>query len=189
MKKIKISSSIFTKKTRDYTFVILFLVVFSVFILAAIKPSLTTATSLSKEEADLKKIDSLYEKKISDITLIQTQIEENRDDLYLLDEAVSKLPEVNKMVEDVKNVADKDNFSIKKASISDVNLNKNTKTVDKVSLVIEGKTDFSSLVLLVNDILLQRRLKTISKMTITKDKEASEGAQLNVVLAIDGYYL
>ena len=189
MQQIKISSSIFTKKTRDYTFVVLFLVIFSVFILAAIKPSLTTATSLKKEEEDLKKIDSLYEKKISIITLIQTQVEENRDDIYLLNEAVSQFPEVNKMVEDVKNVADKDNFAIQKASISDVNLYQNSKKLDKVSLKVEGKSDFGNLILFINDLFLQRRLKNISKMTITKDKEATEEANLNVTLIIDGYYL
>ena len=136
MKKIKISKSIFTKKTIDYTFVILFLVIFSIFILAAIKPSLTTATSLKKEEIDLKKIDSLYESKISNITLIQSQVEEYRDDIFLLNEAVSQFPEVNKMVEDVKKVADKNNFNIKKAGISDVNLYKSKKQLDRVSLII-----------------------------------------------------
>ena len=189
MQKNKISNIIFTKKTRDYSFVILFLIVFSIFILAAIKPSLTTAVSLKKEDADLKMIDNLYESKISNITLIQSQMEDSREDLYLLDEAVSRVPEVNKMVEDVKNAADKNNFNIKKATISDVNLYPSKKTLDKVSLVIEGKTDFNSLILFVNDLFLQRKLKTIPKMTITKDTEASNGAELNVVLTIEGYYL
>ena len=189
MQKIKISSSIFTKRTKDYTFIVLFLTVFSIFILAAIKPSLTTATSLKKEEIDLKRIDNLYENKISDITLIQSQVEENRDDIYLLNEAVSRFPEVNKMVEDVKKVADKNNFYIKKASISDVNLYQDKKKLDKVSLIIEGKTDFDNLILFINDLYLQRRLKTVPKMAIMKDKESSEEAKLNIVLTIDGYYL
>lgn len=189
MQKIKISSSIFTKKTRDYTFAILFLIVFSIFIMAAIRPSLTTATSLKKEEVDLKKIDNLYESKIKNITLIQSQVEENRDDIYLLNEAVSQFPEVNKMVEDVKNTADKNSFVIKKASISDVNLYKNSKKLDKVSLMIEGKTDFNNLTQFINDLFLQRRLKTIPKITISKDLEASGGADLKVVLTVDGYYL
>ena len=165
------------------------LVIFSIFILAAIKPSLTTATSLKKEEIDLKKIDSLYESKISNITLIQSQVEEYRDDIFLLNEAVSQFPEVNKMVEDVKKVADKNNFNIKKAGISDVNLYKSKKQLDRVSLIIEGKTDFNNLLLFINDLFLQRRLKNIPKMSIIKNIEASEEANLNVVLTIDGYYL
>jgi hypothetical protein len=189
MQKINISKTIFTKKTRDYTFVIIFLVVFSVFILAAIKPSLTTATSLQKEEMDLKKIDNLYENKISKIVLIQSQIEENRDNIFLLNEAVSQLPEVNKMVEDVKKVADKNNFLIKKANMSDVSLYQSIKKIDKVRLIIEGKTDFGNLLLFINDLFMQRRLKNIPKMMITKDIDASNGAELNVVLTIDGYYL
>lgn len=189
MQKTKLSAIIFTKKTRDYTFVILFLIVFSVFILAAIKPSLTAAASLRKEEADLQKIDNLYESKITDITLIQSQVEENRDDLYLLDEAVSQYPEVNKMVDDIKKIADKNNFSIKKASISDVNLSQIKKQLEAISLVLEGKTDFNSLNQFINDLFLQRRLKTVPKMIITQDKESTEGAQLQVIITINGYYL
>jgi len=81
MEKNKITNAIFSKKTRDYTFVALFLIVFSVFIMAAIRPSLSTATSLKKEEADLKKVDSMYESKISNINLVQSQVEANRDNL------------------------------------------------------------------------------------------------------------
>ena len=180
---------IFTKKTRDYTFVVLFLIIFSIFILAAIKPSLTTAASLKKEEEDLLKIDNLYESKISNITLIQSQVEENRDDIYLLDQAVSQYPEVNKMVDDVKKIAENDKFDITKASIADVNLYQVNKTLQKISLVIEGKTDFDSLMLFVDDLFLQRRLKTIPAMEITKDNQASEGAKLRVVLTVEGFYL
>src|SRR3990167_863968 len=49
----------------DYFFVIFFLLIFSVFIIFAIKPSLITAYSLKKEEIDLTKIDKVYEEKIS----------------------------------------------------------------------------------------------------------------------------
>ena len=75
MKLNTISKSIFEKKSREYIYVIFFLLIFSVFIIFAIKPSLTTAYSLKKEEIDLTKVDQVYEEKINNITLIQTQIE------------------------------------------------------------------------------------------------------------------
>ena len=52
--------SIFEKKSGDNIYVIFFLLIFSIFIVFAIKPSLMTAYSLKKEEIDLTKIDQVY---------------------------------------------------------------------------------------------------------------------------------
>lgn len=182
---------IFTKKVRDYTFAVLFLLIFSGFIAFAIRPSITTAFSLKKEETDLDKIDKMYEEKIMDIASIQSQIEANREDLVLIDEAVSQFPEVNKMVEDVKTLADKNNFSIKKANIAEVDLSVTKKSLAKISLIIEGKTDFDSFMVFMDDLHSQRRLKNVSKMTINRDLEntSTGSGTLRVVMTIDGYYL
>lgn len=181
--------SIFNQKTQDYTFVILFFLIFSIFIFFAINPSLKTAFSLKKEEADLTKVDTLYEQKIMNITDIQNQIEENRDNLPLLNQAVSQYPEVNKMFDDVKTIADKNSFTITKANISEVNLKQTTKKIEKLTLNIEGKTGFDNLLGFMNDLFAQRRLKMIDDLTINKDKDSTNSGQLNVVLTIDGYYL
>ena len=185
----QINKTIFSKKTRDYTFVILFLLIFSIFIFFAIKPSLRTAASLKKEEFDLQRIDSLYEKKIINISLIQSQIEENRDNLPLLDKAMSHYPEVNKIVEDVKKIADKNNLFIKNAKIADVNLFKKEEKLNKIQLVVEGRASFNDTLSFITDMFNQRRIKTIDKLTISRDKEATGNANLKVVLTIDGYYL
>src|SRR3989344_3708776 len=103
-----ILKSIFVKNTGNYVSVIFFLLIFSVFIIFAIKPSLTTAFSLKKEELDLQQVDRVYEEKINSITMIQAVIEENRDNLPLLNQSVSANPEVNKIIEDIKKIADKD---------------------------------------------------------------------------------
>ena len=127
---MNISKSVFSKKTRDYTFIVLFLLIFSVFIIFAINPSLKTAFSLKKEEKDLVKVDTLYEKKIMDISSIQSQIEENRDSLFLINEAISEYPEVNKMVDDVKTIADKNSLMIRKANIDEVSLSQSKKKLE-----------------------------------------------------------
>lgn len=188
MDKINLKD-IFTKKVRDYTFAILFLLIFSGFIAFAIRPSITTAFSLKKEETDLDKIDKQYEEKIMDIASIQSQIEGSREDLHLLDDAVSQYPAVNKMVEDVKNIADKNNFSIKKANIADVDLSVTKKSLSKVSLIVEGKTDFNNFMIFLDDLHGQRRLKTVDKILISRDLESTGSGSLRVVMTIDGYYL
>ena len=189
MEKSNLTKIIFSKKTSDYTFAVLFLLIFSIFIVFAIRPSLTTAASLKKEEKDLLKIDALYENKIMDIALVQSQIEENRDSLFLLNDAVSEYPQVNKMIEDVKKIADENDLFIKKASIADVTLLKNQKSIDKISMIVEGSINFDNLVKFTDALKSQRRLKTVDKMIINRDIESTESSQLKVVMTINGYYL
>jgi Tfp pilus assembly protein PilO len=184
-----ISKSIFVKKTSNYIFVILFLLIFSVFIVFAIKPSLTTAFSLKKEESDLKKIDKVYEEKINSITTIQTQIEENRDNLPLLSQSVSEHPEVNKIIEDIKGIADKNSLTINKASITDINLSSTNQELQDVKLIMEVGVSFDNLKQFITDLFSQRRLKIVDNIVINRDKESSGSSDLKVILTIDGFYL
>ena len=90
----------------------------SKYIIAEIKKSGKELISITDDGCGMLKDDAILSierhstSKISNITLIQSQVEEYRDDIFLLNEAVSQFPEVNKMVEDVKKVADKNNFNI-----------------------------------------------------------------------------
>ena len=189
MDKINIPKNIFSKKTQDYTFAVLFFLIFSMFIVFAIGPSLTTAASLKKEEQDLSHVDEIYESKIVDISSIQSQVEENRDSLFLLDDAVTKYPQVNKMVEDIKLMADKNKVVIQKANIDDVNLMQNKKTIASVKFTVEAKASFPDLMNFFNDIFLQRRLKVLDKVMITRDNESTSSALLKVNMNISGFYL
>ncbi|MDO8741609.1 MAG: type 4a pilus biogenesis protein PilO [Candidatus Roizmanbacteria bacterium] len=184
-----ISKSIFVKKSSNYVFIIFFLLIFSVFIIFAIKPSLTTAFSLRKEELDLKKIDKIYEDKISNIISIQTQTEENRDNLSLFSQAIPEHPEVNKIIEDIKKIADKNSLTINKASIVDINLSSTNQELQDVKLIMEAGVSFDNLKQFMTDIFSQRRLKIIDNIVINHDKESSGSGDLKVVLTIDGYYL
>jgi Tfp pilus assembly protein PilO len=184
-----ISKSIFTKKGGDYIFIIFFLLIFSIFIVFAIEPSLKTAFSLKKEEIDLTKIDQVYEEKINSITSIQTQIEENRDNLPLLNQSISEQPEINKIIEDIKKIADKNSLIIDKASIVDINLSKSYEEKQNVELKMEATGNFENFRSFIMDIFSQRRLKLIDGVVINRDKESSDSGSLKINLTINGYYL
>lgn len=184
-----ISRSIFIKKTGNYIFTIFFLLIFSIFIIFAIKPSLTTAFSLKKEELDLKKVDRIYEEQINNIVSIQAQIEENRDNLPLLNQSISEHPEVNKIIEDIKKIADKNSLTISKASIVDINLSSTNQELQDVKLVMEAGVSFENLKQFIADLFSQRRLKIVDDVIINRDKESSSSSNLKVVLTIDGFYL
>lgn len=185
----KISKSIFEKKTADYLFIIFFLLIFSIFIVFAIRPSLTTAYSLKKEEVDLAKIDLVYEEKINSITSIQSQIEENRDNLPLLNQSISEQPEVNKIIEDVKKIADRNSIFIKKADIVDINFSKTNKEKQNVKLKMEVTTTFTDLRSFMKEIITQRRLKLIEEVSVSRDIETTDSGNLKVDLVINGFYL
>lgn len=184
-----ITKSIFVKKTTNYIYVIFFLVIFSIFIIFAIEPSLRTAFSLKKEEADLKQVDNVYEQQINNITDVQTAMEANRDDLPLLNQSISEHPEVNKIIEDIKNTADKNSMSISKASIVNVNLSKSNTELQSVRMVMEGTASFTELRQFMNDLYSQRRLKLLDNIVISRDKESSGSSDLKIALTIDGFYL
>lgn len=187
-----ITKKIFSKKVTDYTFAVLFFMIFSFFIIFAIKPSLTTAVALKREEYDLRRIDEIYENQIINIADIQSLMEQNREKLPLLTMAVSDYPKVNKLIDDIQKAGNKSLFSIKKASIGEVNLfNTQRNKLQTLHLTIEGNSDFETLSNFIETLLNQRRLKTIRKMVINKnqDEQGSPSAMLKVTMEIEVYYL
>ncbi len=187
---MKITKEVFYKKVTDYTFIVLFLLIFSIFIFFAIRPSLKTAFSLKKVEKDLMEVDSLYEKKIVSVSFIQSELEKNRDDLYLVYNALSKNPNVNKIIDDIKIAADKTNFFINKANVSDINLLQSKQALGKVEVIIEGYSSFPDLLSFIKEIHNQRRLKTIDNLQISnKSKSSTDSANLSIKINISGYYL
>jgi Tfp pilus assembly protein PilO len=190
-KKNKIIERIFSEKARDYTFAVLFFLIFSVFIFFAIRPSLTTAFSLQKEEKDLRGVNDVYEKRIIDVARIQSQLEENRDKLYLIDEAIPVVPQVSKIIDDLNKIDQKGNFFIKKASIGEVNLSKNSGKagLKTIKITIEAESDFKDALTFIKETLNQRRLKTIQRILFQRVNEASESAKLKIGFEIEGYHL
>lgn len=189
----EIKKKLFTQKTTDYSFTMLFLIIFSVFIVFAIKPSLTTAFSLKKEQLDLTKIDKVYEDKIMSIALVQSKMEQNRNDIPLIYQAISTSPQVNKMVDDIKQIADANSFLIMKASIGEVNLFESKKTsIQTIGITVVGVSDFEHLSQFISALLNQRRLKTINNLKVSRPQEegiATESGQLQIQIDVEGYYL
>jgi len=187
MEKKRINSKIFTEKTGDYTFVILFFLIFSIFIFFAIRPSLTTAFALRREEEDLRRIDSIYEKKIVEIVSIQSQIEKNRGRLHILDQAIPDGPEINKVLNDLWDLK---SFYIKKANIDEVNLvQADNNSFRQLKIAIEGVGSFEDSLKMLRDMFAQRRLKMVDKIVISKDPESTQSSRLKINMVVEAYYL
>lgn len=190
MNKLSFIHKIFTKKTQDYSFSIAFFVIFSIFIFFAIRPSLTTAFSLKKEEEELKIINVQYDKQVENILATQSFLEKNRDSLYLLEEGIPSTPQINKVIDDIKKICDTYSLSLKKAGMGEVNLfhSPGERKLQTLKLTMEGSSNFENVMKFVEALFQQRRLKSIQKMVISKEAIGTGSAQLKIGLELQGYF-
>ncbi len=183
---------IFTKKTIDYTYTILFLIIFSFFIFFVIRPNLLSIFQANKKIDNLMRDDTFLEKQIQNLVSIQSSLEVNRDNLSVLGEAISKMPQVNKLLEDLNSSIKDNNLVIDKLTIVDINLKKSQKedTLKSVVFNVILKGSFDDFVKLTKDLYSQRRIKMVQSAVIGRDtKESSTSGLLNIEMNIEGYYL
>lgn len=180
------------RKTKDYTYVITFFLVFSFFIIFAIRPSINTAMFLRKNIEEMKKADTVYDKEINKIIKLQKQLESIRDDLYLLSDAI---PETSKTIDIINNLKDavvSNNLDLMNMDMSEVYLKEKTsdKKTKKLSINMAIHGDFKGLLSFINTIGNQRRLKVINSVVIDRESAVSSGsANIKVNLNLEGYYL
>ncbi len=192
MDKESIKKKLSTHKVKDYSYSIIFFLTFSFFVFFVIRPNLVNVFSLQEELGRLHILDTGYENVIKKIITIQTFLETNRSDLYLLDQAVAASPQINKMIDDIESAATSSGLVLKQVNMSEVNLRKSTKIKGKTPLVvnIETSAGFEETSQFINNLLLQRRLKTIKQISFEKDeKYGTAEAILNVQIKLEGYYL
>ena len=104
MNKSVIKRKLLVRKVTDYSYTILFFVSFAFFTFFVIRPNILTILSLQEESGKLHTLDAGYENVIKKIVDIQSFLEENGKDLYLLDESLPTLPQINKLVVEARMV-------------------------------------------------------------------------------------
>lgn len=189
----QLEATLTSKKTQNYSYVIIFLIIFSIFIIAAIKPALTTAFSLQKEEVELTKLDAKYEEAILSIVNTQSLIEEVRDDLPLYDAALPDRPNVNTLLNDIQIAAEENNITPTSINVGEVNLKQiGGVKVKTLKITMETSSSFNNLRGFANTLIDQRRLKAIDSFKIEKrekSKGSTESAELKLSLEVEGLYL
>jgi len=188
----KIIRTLGDKKVRDYIYISIFFILFSIFIFFAIKPALTTAFSLKKEEEELKEKNLIYQKAISDANNNLYVLEDVRDKLYLIDESISNSPQINKVVNDIENASLDSSLFLKNIFVSEkidyIDLKKTDFKEVRVNLESQGNfTDVLNMVKVVN---AQRRLKLIDNIEFFNEIEISTNSgSLDIKSEIIGFYL
>ncbi|PIY68504.1 hypothetical protein COY90_05535 [Candidatus Roizmanbacteria bacterium CG_4_10_14_0_8_um_filter_39_9] len=192
MDKEYLKKQLTSSKVKDYSYSIIFFLTFSFFVFFVIRPNLVNVFSLQEELGKLHLLDIGYENVIKKIINIQTFLETNRSDLYLLDQAISSTPQVNKIVQDIEKAASSSGIVVNQIDISRINLKQGGKQTKKNSLMVNMsvKTDFEDMQSFVSNLINQRRLKTLKHMVIDKDElTGTSSGSLNIKFELEGYYL
>lgn len=188
----KIIRTLGDKKVRDYIYISIFFILFSIFILFAIKPALTTAFSLKKEEEELKEKNLTYQKAIADANNNLYVLEDVRDKLFLIDESISNSPQINKVVDDIENASIDSSLLLKNIFVSEkidyIDLKKTDFKEIRVNLESQGR--FADVLNMVKVINAQRRLKLIDNIEFFNEIEISTNSgSLDIKSEIVGFYL
>lgn len=192
MNKSTLKEKLQAKKVTDYSYMILLFLSFAFFTFFVIRPNILTIFSLQEELGKLNILDTGYENVIKKIVSIQSFLEENRTDLYLLDEALPSLPQINKIVDDTQYSASSSGMKLNSMALSNVDLKDKTVefTRKKISINIDGGGDFPCSKQFVNDIIDGRRLKVIKQLNFSKDiQNGTQSGALKLIMEIEGYYL
>lgn len=209
MNKNDILNKITNKKVQDYSFLVLFFLIFSVFVYFAIRPNLVTAFSLQQELEELRFQDQLYESTIIDIVEYQTLLEETRDDFVLLDEAVPKEPDIYSLVDDIREAAELSDITVSNLRVSEVTFKEGKLTSEQIKSKsqqkkkVQDETDYNSYIIeftidanfaesqeFLSRTIAQRRLKVFNSLKLNAgSQQASQSAQYSVSLEVEGFYL
>jgi Tfp pilus assembly protein PilO len=180
------------KKVQDYSFTILFFVIFSFFVIFAIRPNVLTAFNLQKELQDLRNMDKTYEQVILSIVNYQTVLEDNRDNFYLLDEAIPTEPQTYKLIADIRNSVAESGITLAGINVNQLELKetKKQKGIQQYRLTLELDGSNEQLSNFISSVANQRRLKTINRLTVAQvDRTSSIGGRFHVDLDVEGYSL
>jgi len=181
---------IFNKKITDYTFSVLFFLFFSFSIFFIIRPTLSTLFSLKKQAQDLELINQIYDGKIIIFSNLQQFLENNRDKIPYLNEAIPEKPNLSKIIDDLDKVSSESGFTFKKINTAEISLKAaKDKKYNTAVFDIEGVSDFDQMMSFLEGLLNQRRLKLPEKILVERNKESSFSGQLKIKMRIKAGFL
>lgn len=206
MNRSDLIKAVKNQKVQNYSFLVFFFLLFSVFAFFAIRPNLITAFSLQAELEELRLQNTQYENTIGDIVNYQTLLEETRDDFALLDQAVPESPELYPMVDQLRRAASASGVTISNITISQIQFKGEGQTAAEESqqtgasdlglrprqeLLVEFtvNADFNEATQFLASLFNQRRLKTINELRMsTNEQNPALQSTYDVSFQLTGYY-
>lgn len=182
--------SIKSQDVKDYSYAILFFVISAFFAFAIIKPVLSVAISLQKEADELKTINETYEKNISKILELQSDLESIREKKYLLEKALPNKPHLQEVINDIQQAAREEKILIQILGIQGTNL-KNSQNINgliTISTQLNIKGNFTQVNRFIHNVSGQKRIKKIISVKMIQDKIVDGDDNLNLSMIMEVYY-
>lgn len=202
MDRQAILNKVLNRRVKDYSYPIVFFLIFGIFVFFAIRPNLVTAFSLQKQLEELRLQDDQYETVILNIVNYQSVIETTREDFVLLDQAVPPSPEIFAMVRDIRKAATESGMTVDNMEISQVNLKLDEKKLqneqgnpkesptEEYVVKFQVASNFNEVKTFMGRLVNQRRLKVIDSINISAtQQQGTQSATFSFSFVIEGYYL
>lgn len=155
-----------SKKTASYFTLTISLFTLSVFGLFAIRPTLITAISLMKQVSDLRRLYVDYENKIGSLIRAQSEYEQIRGDIPLIDVALPGNAYFSKLAIAVEKFAKQENFNINQFQIDPVPIS-NPPATGKLydyGFTLVGTGSYSSISSFLNHLVNWQRIINIKSL-------------------------
>lgn len=178
------------KKTASYLTLTLSLFTLSFFGLFAIRPTLITATSLIKKVSDLQKLNLEYESKINGLIRAQSEYEQIRDKIFLIDEVLPNQSSFTKFAKGLERFAQTSNITLNQLHIDDVSISSQD-DINKLSqygfsLVAIG--DYQSLSSYISHLTNWKRIINLSNLELRSVSSSTTSSNLRLHLSGKTYY-
>jgi len=170
------------KKVRVYTEIVLSILAVAFFLFFAIKPSIVTITGLIKEIKDKKLVTQKLEEKINNLNLAQQEYFSVQNDLYLLDQALPKDPQISLLIKQLEVLAFKEGVSLNAVQYSPLDIKKKLVTGElqtvEFGLVVSGS--YQNLKNFLFSLSNFRRTFQIEGFNFKTPKKEEEGLSLSI---------
>jgi len=177
------------KKSISYFTITLSLFSLSFFGLFAIRPTLITAISLNKDVSELKKLNLAYENKISSIVRAQSEYEQIRNSIPLIEAAIPNEALFNKVARALEDFAQRENVVINQLQIDSAPISKPAlnSALQKYNFNMIATGSYSSIFSYLSHLTNWNRLINISTLDLSQEDGTTSG---KLKLAIKGatYY-
>ncbi len=166
-----------SKKAASYFALTLSLFTLSFFGIFAIRPTLITAISLTKQVSDLRILYLDYENKIGSLIRAQGEYEKIRNDVHLVDESLPDNPAFSNLAKTVEKFANQENFLISQLQIDPlpISMTQPKGKLYEYGFTLVGVGKYSSISSFLNHIVNWKRIISIKSLEFAQTGGTSSG--------------
>jgi Tfp pilus assembly protein PilO len=158
------------EKTQKFTTLILTLAALSILGLFAINPTLSTIIRLQKELDDNQLIEQKLSQKINNLTNLQRQYVELRDDLPIVYAAIPKTPEAPLLIAQIQSAAQNSDITLINVQTFQVEIEKPgvQKKYSSFSFSLTADGEYDNLMQFLDDLTNMERIVAVDIISITE---------------------